>query len=87
MWNTVGKIFPHSELMRWMRDMGKKTYTCYVCGKVGLSKDETGITRKLIDKKTEKFYCLDCLADYLEVTKEELQAKIDEFKEIGRAHV
>ncbi len=29
---------------------------CYVCGKMPLSKDEIGITKKLIDKKTTSFY-------------------------------
>lgn len=28
---------------------------CYVCGKSPLSKDEIGITKKLIDKKTVNF--------------------------------
>lgn len=61
--------------------MGK--YTCYVCGKTPLTKDEIGITKKLIDKKTTQFYCLACLAEQLEVTEEELVAKIEEFKEDG----
>ena len=56
---------------------------CYVCGKTPLSKDEVGITKKLIDKKTKVFYCLSCLAEQLEVTEEELLAKIEEFKEEG----
>lgn len=56
---------------------------CYVCGKAPLSKDEIGLTKKLIDKKTTTFYCLPCLAEYLEVTEEELIAKIEEFKEEG----
>ena len=58
-------------------------HSCYVCGKTPLSKDEVGITKKLIDKKTEKFFCMACLAEYLEVTEEELLAKIEEFKEEG----
>ena len=61
--------------------MGK--YTCYVCGKTPLTKDEIGITKKLIDKKTTQFYCLTCLAEQLEVTEEELVAKIEESKEEG----
>ena len=56
---------------------------CYVCGKTHLSKDEIGLTKKLIDKKTDKFYCLSCLAEYLEVTEEELLAKVQEFKDEG----
>jgi predicted nucleic-acid-binding Zn-ribbon protein len=61
----------------------KETKTCYVCGKSPLSKDEIGLTKKLIDKKTLNFYCIDCLAGYLEVTTEELLDKIEEFKEEG----
>lgn len=61
----------------------KETKTCYVCGKSPLSKDEIGLTKKLIDKKTLNFYCIDCLAEYLEVTTEELLDKIEEFKEEG----
>ena len=56
---------------------------CYVCGKTPLSKDEIGLTKKLIDKKTDKFYCLSCLAECLEVTEEELLAKVQEFKDEG----
>ena len=56
---------------------------CYVCGKGNLSKDEIGLTKKLINKKAVSFYCIDCLADYLEVTREELLDKLEEFKEEG----
>lgn len=56
---------------------------CYVCGKAPLTKNEIGLTKKLIDKKANSFYCIDCLAEYLEVTTEELEAKIEEFKEEG----
>lgn len=56
---------------------------CYVCGKAPLIKNEIGLTKKLIDKKASSFYCIDCLAEYLEVTTEELEAKIEEFKEEG----
>ena len=44
---------------------------CYVCGKSPLSKDEIGITKKLIDKKTVNFYCLTCLAEYFEVDEDD----------------
>lgn len=56
---------------------------CYVCGKENLSKDEIGITKKLLGKNTKVFYCLSCLAEYLEVSEEELQDKINEFKDEG----
>lgn len=57
--------------------------SCYVCGKENLSKDEIGITKKLIGKDTTCFYCLPCLAEQLEVTEEELRDKIEEFKDEG----
>ena len=60
-----------------------ETKKCYVCDKSPLSKDEIGITKKLIDKKTTNFYCLMCLAEYFEVDEEELIAKIEEFKNEG----
>ena len=60
-----------------------ETTACRVCGKAPLSKDEIGITKKLIDKKAEKFYCLPCLAAYIEADEEVLVAKIEEFKEAG----
>ncbi len=56
---------------------------CYVCGKENLSKNEIGLVKKMIDKKSTMFYCLPCLAEYFEVTEEELIAKIEEFKEEG----
>lgn len=63
--------------------MANAVKTCYVCGKTPLSKNEIGLTKKLIGKKSQIFYCLPCLADYLEVTPDELRAKIEEFKEEG----
>lgn len=63
--------------------MSVKAKICYVCGKTPLTKNEIGITKKLIDKKTTTFYCISCLAEYLEVSTEELEAKIEEFKEEG----
>ena len=58
-------------------------HSCYVCGKEPLTKDEIGISRKLIDKKTSKFYCIPCLSEQFEITEEELLAKIEEFKAEG----
>ena len=54
---------------------------CFICGKTPLTKDEIGLTKKLIDKKAHYFYCINCLAEYLEVTPEELEAKVEEFKD------
>lgn len=56
---------------------------CIACGKKPLSKDEIGINKKLLGEQVENFYCIDCLADYLEVETQDLLDKIEEFKEEG----
>lgn len=56
---------------------------CYICGKEDLSKNEIGLTKKLLDKDSKRFYCLDCLSEYLEVDTEFLLAKVEELKEQG----
>jgi hypothetical protein len=61
--------------------MDKKN--CYVCGKETLSKIEIALSRKLLGRKITRFYCLSCLANYLDVTAPELLAKVEEFKEQG----
>ena len=57
--------------------------TCIACVKEPLSKDEIGINKKLLGEQAENFYCMDCLADYLEVETQDLLDKIEEFKEEG----
>ena len=59
------------------------TITCVSCGKTSLIRNEIGINKKLLGEDVEKFYCLDCLAEYLEVTPQDILDKIEEFKEDG----
>lgn len=56
---------------------------CIGCGKEPLSKDETGICKKLLGERIIQFYCLDCLAEYLGVTSQDILDKIEEFKSEG----
>lgn len=58
-------------------------HSCRVCSKTPLTKNEVGLTKKLLDSNAKEFFCLNCLAEYLEVTPDELLAKIEEFKEEG----
>ena len=58
-------------------------YECVICGKPDLDKDTVGINKKLLGEQIQKFYCMDCLADYLECTVDELLDKIEEFKAEG----
>lgn len=57
--------------------------SCIACGKTGLSKNEIGINKKLLGEGVENYYCLDCLADYLSVTVEDILEKIEEFRAEG----
>lgn len=60
-----------------------KKVNCIACGKVGLVRNEIGINKKLLGDNGNNFYCLDCLAEYLEVTPQDILDKIEEFKEEG----
>ncbi len=56
---------------------------CVICGRQELDRDTIGINQKLLGRKIDNYYCMECLADYLECTVEELQEKIEEFKADG----
>lgn len=56
---------------------------CALCGKNPLSRDEIGINRKLNKPNTSVFYCLPCLAEYLETDEDTLEDMIQRFKEDG----
>ncbi len=60
-----------------------KAKSCYLCEMKPLSKDEIGLTKKLLGKDSNRFYCLNCLAEHLEVDTEFLLVKIEEFKGQG----
>lgn len=60
-----------------------KKYNCKLCYNGPLSKDEIGINKKILGKDIDSFFCLTCLADYLECTEEELLDKIQDFKDEG----
>lgn len=63
--------------------MANKNYICVACGKNNLDKDTVGVNRKLLGTDIESFYCMDCLADYLGCTSQDIIEKIEEFKEEG----
>jgi len=56
---------------------------CLACRKTPLDKDTIGINKKMLGEKIKNFYCMDCLADYLGCSVEDLLEKIEEFKEEG----
>ena len=62
--------------------MKRKQIECCECDRT-LVKDEIALCKKLLGTDIEEYYCIDCLAKYLECTKTDLEIKIQEFKEQG----
>lgn len=56
---------------------------CVICGRVNLDKDSISINKKLIGADIANFYCMDCLAEYVGCTVQELLDKIQDFKDEG----
>lgn len=56
---------------------------CVMCSCIISEKDTIGINKKLLGEDIENFYCMNCLADYLGCSVEDLLDKIEEFKEEG----
>ena len=54
-----------------------------ICGKEIRDKNVLGINKKLLGEDIINFYCMHCLADYLDVTVDDLNEKIEEFKDEG----
>lgn len=55
---------------------------CRKCRKP-LTADEIGATKKLVNRGSTVFYCIDCLAEGFDVTREDIERKIAYFKEMG----
>ena len=55
-----------------MPDFSPEEDVCRVCG-APLGPDDDGLTKKLIDREAERFFCTDCLAEKLGTTPESLQ--------------
>lgn len=62
--------------------MPRRVERCFGCG-CEVDHDAVGLNKKLLGENVSKFFCLPCLADNLEVTVEDLLAKIEEFKSQG----
>lgn len=63
--------------------MAEKNFECAACGKRPLTKNEVGINKKLLGMKSKNFYCVECLADFLEVEPQDILDKIEDFKNGG----
>ena len=56
---------------------------CIACGNPNLDKDTIAINKKLISNNVTNVYCIECLAEVLEVSRQDILDKIEEFKEEG----
>ena len=56
--------------------------TCKKCGKE-LSGNDIGLTKKLINRGSTEFLCINCIAEKFDCSKELLEEKIKQFKESG----
>ena len=56
---------------------------CVACGKLISDKDTIGINKKLLARDIENFYCMGCLANYMDCSVQDILDKIEEFKEEG----
>jgi transcription elongation factor Elf1 len=64
---------------------GGKQINCAYCGKEKLSKNDIGLNKKLIHPQIERMKCLTCMAEYFEMTEEEMKEMIERFKRQGCA--
>jgi hypothetical protein len=60
----------------------RKKSTCIECG-ILLQKEEVALSQKIIGRTITKFYCIKCMAEMLDCDPDDLNIKIQEFKEQG----
>lgn len=56
--------------------------TCIKCGRE-LCGNDIGLTKKLINRGATDFFCIDCLAEKFDCSRELLEEKIKQFKSSG----
>ena len=55
---------------------------CIRCGQL-VSRDEIGLTKKLINRGTTEWLCYGCMSEHFSVTVELLREKVEQFREMG----
>ena len=56
--------------------------TCLRCGQP-VTRDEIGLTKKLINRGTTQWLCSTCMSRHFDVTVDVLRRKVEEFREMG----
>ena len=57
---------------------------CKKCGRE-LDGNDIGLTKKLINRGAVEYFCIDCLADRFNCSRELLEKKIEQFRASGCA--
>ena len=47
------------------------------------AKDTIALNKKLLGRQINRFFCAECLAEYLGIDKDDLPGKVEDFKEQG----
>lgn len=55
---------------------------CIQCGK-RLTSDEIALYKKIVNRGADEYMCINCCAEYFNVTVELLEEKIEQFKKSG----
>ena len=59
-------------------------HCCTQCG-VPVTRDEIGLTKKLINRGAREYLCIECLAKMFECPTDALRVKIEEWRAAGCA--
>ena len=55
---------------------------CKMCGRP-VTEDEAAMTKKLINRGTKEYMCIPCLAQYFDVSCDDIDERMAYFKEMG----
>ena len=58
------------------------TVICRTCGR-GLTADEIGIYKRMVNRGATDFLCASCLADYFKIDESLVYDKIEHFRAMG----
>lgn len=56
---------------------------CYKCGKENLELDEIAIFKKMVNRCATEYLCIDCLAEYFNVSRKAIEDRIKFYRESG----
>ncbi|MCM1568617.1 MAG: hypothetical protein NC081_04120 [Roseburia sp.] len=61
---------------------GKNDSLCFRCDKA-LTADDKGIYMKMVSRNADAFLCMDCLAQKLNCTRQDLEERVRYYRESG----